>query len=227
MINNNDANYFNYIPTHIKENKFSVGVNNNNKDFFNYCDTLINIPQFTQESKSYRVESLINPLDILTGEESIYYDLKELNSKLSGVSNAIPNLEKIDSVSLNKIDYFNNISNIIKEILSLSLSIISMLVANSDAKTGGGDTSNSSGSAAEGMGIAMEVLNMVGNISTMTNLILSHQDTMKHYDNMISDLNKQIELLDKDLKLAKETYDSLYKPNRMFKAKSTSTLPKR
>lgn len=224
MINDNDSSYFKYTPTHIKENKFSIGVNNNNKDFFNYCDTLINIPQFTQESKSYRAESLINPLEILTGEESIYYDLKELNSKLSDVSNAIPNLEKLNSVSLNKIDYFNNITNMIKQIISLSLNIVSMLVANSKAD-GGAD--NSSSDTAQGLGIAMEVLNMVGNLSTMTNLILSHQDTMKNYDSMINNLNEQIELLDKDLKLAKETYDSLYKPNRMFRAKSTSTLPKR
>lgn len=226
MINDNDSSYFNYIPTHIKENKFSVGVNNNNKDFFNYCDKLITIPQFTQESSSYRIESFISPLDILTGEESIYYDLRELNSKLSDVSNAIPNLEKLNSISLNKIDYFNNISNMIKQILSLSLSIVSMLVANSEANSNSSSSSTNSTSA-EGLGVAMAVFDMLGNISTMTNLILNHQDTMKHYDSMISDLNKQIELLDKDLKLAKETYDSLYKPNRMFRAKSTSTLTKR
>lgn len=217
MINNNDSSYFNYTPTHIKENKFSIGVNNNNKDFFNYTDTLINIPQFTQESSSYRLDSLINPLDIITGEESIYYDLKSIKSKLSDVSNAIPQLEKLDSVSLQKIDYFSNITNMITQVMSLALNITSTLSASSSGKNT---------SSADASGIAMEVLNLVGNISTMTNLILSHKDTMKNYDNMISDLNKQIELLDKDLKLAKETYDTLYKPNRMFKAKSNSTIRK-
>lgn len=219
MINNNDSSYFNYTPTGIKENKFSIGVNNNNKDFFNYCDNLINIPQFTLESNSYRVENLIQSLDILTGEYSIYYDLKQISSKLSDVTNAIPQLEKLNSISLNKIDYLNNISNMIKQVLSLSLNVTSMLANNSKANT-------SASSPSAGIGIAMEVLNLVGNISTMTTTILNHKETMKNYDSMISDLNKQIELLDKDLKLAKETYDTLYKPNRMFKAKSNSTIRK-
>lgn len=216
MINNNSPSYFNYTPNKVSENKFSVGVNNNSKEFFNYTEIVINIPQFTQESMAYRNDSLINAVDILSGEESIYYDIRKLNSKLHNVSNAIPQLEKLESLSTIKIDYFNNITNLVSQVVNFGFSIDNILA-----------NAGTSSTSADVTGLIANIVNVVDGISTMVSTIMSHKEAMKNYDSQIENLNKQIEVLEKDLKLAKEEYEALYKPNRIYRAKSTNTLMKR
>lgn len=216
MINNNSPSYFNYTPNKVSENKFSVGVNNNSKEFFNYTEIVINIPQFTQESMAYRNDSLINAVDILSGEESIYYDIRKLNSKLHNVSNAIPQLEKLESLSTIKIDYFNNITNLVSQVVNFGFSIDNILA-----------NAGTSSTSADVTGLIANIVNVVDGISTMVSTIMSHKEAMKNYDSQIENLNKQIEALEKDLKLAKEEYEALYKPNRIYRAKSTNTLMKR
>lgn len=216
MINNNAPSYFNYTPNKVSENKFTIGVNNNSKEYFNYTEIVINIPQFTQESMAYRNDSLINAVDILSGEESIYYDIRELNRKLSNVSNAIPQLEKLESLPTIKIDYLNNITNLAFQAIDYGFSI-----ANTVANAG------TSSASADVTGLIANIVNIVDGISTMVSTIMSHKEAMKNYDSQIENLNKQIEVLEKDLKLAKEEYEALYKPNRIYRAKSTNTLMKR
>lgn len=230
MINDNSPSYFNYTNTAIKENKFSIGINNNSKDFFNYTDRIINIPEFTQQSMAYRNESLINPLDILTNEESIYYDVRELNSALSDVVTAIPSLQKLEALPITKIDYFNTITNMVLEVISFafnmttSLNNLQLTMGDTKGGTSGSGLKSESGDIGA---LVNNIINLLDGVSTLASTIISHKETMKHYDSLIDNLNKQIDALDKDLKVAKETYDTLYKPNRMFRAKSTSTLMKR
>lgn len=230
MINDNSPSYFNYTNTAIKENKFSIGINNNSKDFFNYTDRIINIPEFTQQSMAYRNESLINPLDILTNEESIYYDVRELNSALSDVVTAIPSLQKLEALPITKIDYFNTITNMILEVISFafnmttSLNNLQLTMGDTKGGTSGSGLKSESGDIGA---LVNNIINLLDGVSTLASTIISHKETMKHYDSLIDNLNKQIDALDKDLKVAKETYDTLYKPNRMFRSKSTSTLMKR
>lgn len=230
MINDNSPSYFNYTNTAIKENKFSIGINNNSKDFFNYTDRIINIPEFTQQSMAYRNESLINPLDILTNEESIYYDVRELNSALSDVVTAIPSLQKLEALPITKIDYFNTITNMVLEVISFafnmttSLNNLQLTMGDTKGGTSGSGLKSESGDIGA---LVNNIINLLDGVSTLASTIISHKETMKHYDSLIDNLNKQIDALDKDLKVAKETYDTLYKPNRMFRSKSTSTLMKR
>lgn len=230
MINDNSPSYFNYTNTAIKENKFSIGINNNSKDFFNYTDRIINIPEFTQQSMAYRNESLINPLDILTNEESIYYDVRELNSALSDVVTAIPSLQKLEALPITKIDYFNTITNMVLEVISFafnmttSLNNLQLTMGDTKGGTSGSGLKSESGDIGA---LVNNIINLLDGVSTLASTIISHKETMKHYDSLIDNLNKQIDTLDKDLKVAKETYDTLYKPNRMFRSKSTSTLMKR
>lgn len=230
MINDNSPSYFNYTNTAIKENKFSIGINNNSKDFFNYTDRIINIPEFTQQSMAYRNESLINPLDILTNEESIYYDVRELNSALSDVVTAIPSLQKLEALPITKIDYFNTITNMVLEVISFALNMttsLNNLQLNMGDTKGGTSGSGLKSESGDIGALVNNIINLLDGVSTLASTIISHKETMKHYDSLIDNLNKQIDALDKDLKVAKETYDTLYKPNRMFRSKSTSTLMKR